>query len=508
VRAFTNVLANWAAFIVGTAITFVLSPFVVRHLGDTGYGILGLIGAVVGYLGLLDLGIRVAVTRFVAYHAAKDEHQAINRVISTALGLFLGGGLLASLLGLVVGIALPRFTELPAAYVDDARIACALGGVTVALSLIGGVYGGVLAGLQRLALLNAIDLGTEVLRAGAVVVALSTGNGLVALIVIQLVVVALRGVAYRIAARRLQPRLRAARADFDIGKLREIVRFSTYTMILHVSAVFIFSSDAVVIAAVMPVAQVTFFVIAGNLIQAVFRVLGGVSQALYPLVSARQATDGTLATARLLRGSMRLGALAILPIVVTFLVRGPTFIGLWMGASYAEPSGEILRILALGLCFFASYQMLTQTMMALNRHRGLVPIFVGEAIANVVLSVALGLSFGLPGVAWGTTVPRLFVSLVVGPWYARRELHVQLPDFAAHAWLRPLAAMIPFALVSGLVDAAWPAASLGLFFFQIALLLPLAGAGAWIIGLQPEERAFLRDGMRRVLRLRPLEARL
>lgn len=490
-RAVKNVLANWAAFVVGTAITFVLSPFIVHHLGDTRFGLWGLIGSVVGYLGLLDLGIRVAVTRFVAFHEAKGDRPALTRVVSTAMGLFVAGAVVAAILGGVLALTLPAAMHIPAEYAREAAIAFAIGGITVGAALIGGVYGGVLAGLQRLTLLNAIDLGSEVVRAASVFIVLKSGGNLVDLALIQLGVVTLRTVMYRVVGWRLQPWLKVSRNALHRSTLREIFRFSTYTMILHVSAIFIFSSDAVVIAAIMPVAQVTFFVIAGNLTQAVFRVLGGVSQALYPLVSARQAVQGTLATAGILKTSMRLGAIAILPIVLTLLVRGPTFIGLWMGPAYTEVSGHILRVLCLGLCFFTSYHVLTQTVIGLNLHKGIVPAYVGEAVANVALSILLGLAWGVIGVAWGTTIPRLLLSLFLGPWLARRWLNVPIHDFARHAWVRPLASMIPFALANAVVDVVWPAQHLLVFLAQVAMLLPLAGAGAWLLGLERRERSLI-----------------
>ena len=498
-RAVKNVLANWAAFVLGTAITFVLSPFIVHHLGDTRFGLWGLIGSVVGYLGLLDLGIRVAVTRFVAFHEAKGDRAALTRLISTAMGLFMAGAVAASLLGAVLALVLPQAMHIPAEYSREAAIAFAIGGVTVGVALVGGVYGGVIAGLQRLTLLNAIDLASEVVRAASVYIVLKSGGNLIHLALIQLGVVTLRMVSYRVASWRLEPWLKVERAAFNRTTLGEIFRFSTYTMILHVSAIFIFSSDAVVIAAIMPVAQVTFFVIAGNLTQAVLRVLGGISQAIYPLVSARQAVHGTTATAGIMKTTMRLGGLALLPIVLTLMVRGPTFIALWMGPAYAESSGHILRVLCLGLCFYTSYHVLTQTAIGLNLHKRMVPAYVGEAAANVLLSIVLGLAWGVSGVAWGTTIPRLALSLFLGPWFARRALGVPVAEYAMHAWVRPLASMLPFALANAVVDVAWPASNLVLYFGQIALLLPLAGAGAWLIALEPPERAFIVSGLNRVL---------
>ncbi len=50
-----------------TFIAFFMMPFVVHHLGDRTYGFWALIAAVLGYYGILDLGIVTAVQ----YHVGK-----------------------------------------------------------------------------------------------------------------------------------------------------------------------------------------------------------------------------------------------------------------------------------------------------------------------------------------------------------------------------------------------------------------------------------------------------
>jgi O-antigen/teichoic acid export membrane protein len=494
-----NVLSNWTAFVLGTAITFVLSPFVVHHLGASRYGLWAVIGSVVGYLGLLDLGVRVGVTRFVARYAAQAKQDALNRVVSTALALFIGAGLLAAMLAAFLALLLPRFVDVPAEFQSEASAAISIAGVTVAIALIGGVYGGVIAGVQRFAVINALDVTAELLRAAGVVAVLSRGGGLVGLAVVQLAVVSLRGMSYTFAARRLQPGLHASCALFDVDTLRAIVRFSGYTTILHILGMMIFQSDAVVIAAIMPVSQVTLFVIAGNLCQAALQVLGGMSRALFPLVSARQAIEGLEGSTVLLRDGMRLSTLVFLPIVITFLTRGPTFIGLWMGPQFARDAGYVLQVLALGLCVFASYQVLNTCIMALDLHRGLIPGFIAEALANLSLSVILGRKFGVSGVAWGTTLPRILISLAFGPWYARRKLALGIGEYAIHAWVRPFLSLLPFAVASVAVDRTWAAANLGMFFLQVVVLLPLAALGIWLAGLVRGERALVRANARLAL---------
>ena len=79
-----STVANWAAFAVAAVVSFLLSPFIVHRLGNSAYGTWVLLGSFVGYLGLLDLGVRGAVTRFVANQYAAGDHAAAS---TTVLGI-------------------------------------------------------------------------------------------------------------------------------------------------------------------------------------------------------------------------------------------------------------------------------------------------------------------------------------------------------------------------------------------------------------------------------------
>ncbi|MDH3360559.1 MAG: hypothetical protein OEL55_06775, partial [Desulfobulbaceae bacterium] len=58
-----NAASNWIAMVIQILIGFFLTPFVISHLGQSGYGIWVLIGSFIGYYGLLNLGVGAAVTR-------------------------------------------------------------------------------------------------------------------------------------------------------------------------------------------------------------------------------------------------------------------------------------------------------------------------------------------------------------------------------------------------------------------------------------------------------------
>src|SRR5215813_8913252 len=90
-----SIASNWVTFLFSGGINFVVSPIVVRSLGETQYGAWVLLVSMVGYLGLLDLGVRSAVTRYVAAHYATGDHVRANQVYGAALRLFSACGIVA-----------------------------------------------------------------------------------------------------------------------------------------------------------------------------------------------------------------------------------------------------------------------------------------------------------------------------------------------------------------------------------------------------------------------------
>ena len=75
-------------FVLQVAIAFVMTPFIVGTLGVQKYGAWVVVGTLVGYYGLLDLGMSSAVTRFLSKAIGSEDRQAYSDTIRTALVVF------------------------------------------------------------------------------------------------------------------------------------------------------------------------------------------------------------------------------------------------------------------------------------------------------------------------------------------------------------------------------------------------------------------------------------
>ena len=129
-RIAQNVLSNWLALAVTTVVGFFLSPFVVHHLGNLTYGVWVIIVSLVSYMGLLDLGLRGAVTRFVSKGAAQEDHEESSRAVSGALWIRLWISLAIVAAGLVFSVVLNHIFVIPAELQQPARIAVLVTAIT------------------------------------------------------------------------------------------------------------------------------------------------------------------------------------------------------------------------------------------------------------------------------------------------------------------------------------------------------------------------------------------
>ena len=491
-----NVGSNWTTLVLSAVVSFFLAPFIVNRLGSEAYGAWALIGSLVGYLGLVDLGVRGAVTKYVATLHAAGDHEEAGRVSSAGLLFFGLAGLAAALGGVVMAAFARELFDLPPELAEPARLAILLTGFTVALSIVGGVFGGVIVALQRFDHLNVVEVALTLLRTVAVVVALQRGGGLVALATIQLCIAIVRTAIFALDVPRLYPELRVRLAG-AWDRVWKVVSFGAMTSLMHVSTSLTNYSDAVIIGFFMPLEAVTFFAIASTLIHQARGVVAGISQVMAPMAGSLEGRGEMERVGHVMLTGGRLATLAIAPVLVAFVVRGETFIRLWMGEEFAEPAGGVLALLAPGLFAFAAFQVCASTMVGIGRHRGMVPAFLLEAVVNVALCVALIGPFGITGVAIGILLPRLAISLGFGPWYSRLVLGTPIRTYWWQTTVRPMLAVLPFAIACRLVDDRVPTGSLWLFFGQIAALLPLAGVGAWVLSLDAAERALVTDTVRR-----------
>jgi O-antigen/teichoic acid export membrane protein len=468
-----NVLFNWLGTIANMAVGFFLSPFILHRLGDVAFGVFVLANSVVAYLGLLDLGMQSSVLRFVSKGHTRGDHEGASDAISAALWVRLQVSALALLLSAGIAVVFPHVFKVPADLANDARKAILIIGVITAISMSVGVVGGVISALNRYDLQNYVNLLQTAIRVVGVVFVLRTGHGIVGIALSELVATVAGNLLLVWIARRLYPELRIQLKKPKRETLRQIWSYSFYAFLTTIAVQLVYQTDNLVVGAFVSASAVTFFAIANNLCRYATQMVSSMGGTFVPAASTYEAAGDTASLLMLYKNGTRATLMISLPILITFIVRGPSFIGLWMGPEYAHNSGIVLIILSIALFFSYANRTAGAIAFGVEKHKTTALWSIGEGVANLALSILLVHWYGIYGVAIGTMVPSLVVQVILWPRYISKLVGLSSFEVIAQIWAPMLLASIPFAAATYAVSILFPAHSLAVFFLQVVATLPI-----------------------------------
>lgn len=438
--------ANWIGFAVQLVITFFMAPVLVHGFGDERYGVWSLIESILAYLTLFDLGVAASVVRYVAKFKTTGERESLNRVFSTSLAIFTAaGGLVFVSCGLIYLFAWHRL-RIPTELSGEALGALVLMAINLGFGLPLGVFPAVLSGLQQYPVMTGIRTGLLVVRALAILAAVRAGWGLVGLAAITTVSSLIEGLAMVALARRFLPDLRFSPAFVDLATFRIIRGYSLDAFVVMISSRISYQTDAIVIGAFLSPQHISFFVLASRLVTLSLGMIDIMISVLTPAVSGLESLGQHESIRKILLTGTRYLVWLILPVQIGFLILGRAFFTLWLGPKYARVTYPILVILAMPLVLTASQRVTNRVFYGIGRLRWLSRAAGLEALANLLMSLALVGPMGIAGVAWGTAVPNVAFTLALA-WYGCRTFDVSFARYFRWTFLVPLAiAPVPVAV--------------------------------------------------------------
>jgi O-antigen/teichoic acid export membrane protein len=498
-----NVLSNWVGLLISGIVSFILTPILIHGLGNFYYGMWILVASIVDYYGLLDLGMRWSMFRFVARFKGSDERAALNEIFVTALATASGLALILIVLTLFLIPILPRFFAVAGSERHLFELLIFLLGISIALAIVAQLLGAYLRGQQRFDLYNLSGISSSILRALLIVLALHWGYGIIAVAVATLIVSVFSLVFNGFLVRWADPGITIDLKRTNWRRMKELASYSFYSFLSSTGEYLRFYTDSVVIGRVLTIALITPFSIASRLMDYFKSVLGAVNGPVMARMSELDGQERQEELRAFFISSTRHTMMITLLVAAILLLDGKALIQLWVGPQFSV-SYTLTVILLVGyIASFGQQPCMLIIFARAKHHQALSWWTLVEGLANVILSVYWARRYGLVGVAWGTTVPLLVSKIIIQPWYALRLCRVRVWQYVKSGILRPVAAC------GIVVVPCW------------AFLRPVAGGGyselivkgvchsiflglfAWMLGLISSERRALLNRGRHFVALLP-----
>jgi len=447
-----NVASNYGVTALDAVIFILLTPFVVRHLGIEHYAVWVIVQTIGYYLGFLDVGLPDAQVREHAALQRRGDTAAISRLHGTVLILFLGAGCLALLVaGVMALLPTAELLDIPASAAPEFGALLLLIGLIAFFSFVEIGVDGIFEGYQRYDMMNAIDAGWQIVSAIAVVAALSSGYGLIALAVIKLMETALGAATKFVFVRRVVPPDARPRLRFDTRSFRSIRGYSLWNSLNDLMTEGTAHFDKLLIAILLSSALVTPYSLVVALAAAIFLIAEPITETFLPIASGRHSTRDKQGLTALLSRGTKLVTMAALPVAIVVVFFGETILELWVGGEYTDIAPAVLWFTAANF-FFSTYLWTALTvLMGAGEIRRIFYYSVFEVVLILALILLLVPRFELPGLAFGALLANVVTGLFLFIPAACRLTALTPSAFVARSLVPPLLAVVPVcALAYGL----------------------------------------------------------
>jgi O-antigen/teichoic acid export membrane protein len=484
---FRNVFSNWIGLFSEIGIAFFIAPIVIHSLGDVGYGIWVLLLSITGYFGLLTLGLRPAINKYVAEYSAKRDPERLNCILNTALSIYGGTGLVILAASIALAMTLDRLPFVPPELLHLNRWIFVLVGLQVAVSLPAVVLGGVLSGLQRYDIHNAIGVSINVIRAALLIFVLQKYPTVLTLAFITFGIELATCALTILVVQRQYPQLRwrlirpSREAIFMLSRYCGVIAFIT------ISEQMFYFTDAILVSGLVSVAAVTHYTIATNLLTYARRLVQDSTNVLNPAASAMNAGGRQDQLATLWIYATKASLAMVFPLTLGMIFLGGMFIALWMGPNYAG-SAKILTILIACQAPLLAQCGTRAILYGLERHRVVAKLTLIMAVIYLGLGVFLAHLWGAVGIALGNGIAAAVIGMVGYPWTVSRQMGLPLRTYIYESYLTPAISAIPMAITLALMSKAFPSYSWLNLIAQAVIASCIYGSVAFFLCLKKKER--------------------
>lgn len=424
-----NAISNWTSLFVHIVVGFFLTPLIIRHLGQSGYGIWVLVGSFIGYYGLLNLGVGSAITRYIARYSAQNDAKSLNQTANTALVMFCVTGLLAIMISFLAAEPLARFFKIDAEHFAEFKRIVWILGVATGLSFPSGVFSALITARERYVAVNVVNIAATLLRTGLTVAILLAGYGLAGIAYPTLAATVLSIIAFIVLAKQIAPEFHVHPRLANFAVLKMLLVYGGFTVIIAVADILRLKIDSIVIGRMVGMAEVSVYGVAAVLIQYMLKVVASGMGVLTPRFAALDGAGNRQELQSTFLRSLSVSSFIACGVGLMALLFGRSFLFLWVGKDF-EAAVPVLSILAVSYMFALSQTPGIGLMYAFNKHRYYAAATIVEAIANVTLSILLAPRYGIIGVAMGTAIPMILVKFFVQPIYVSRIANIRLLNYA------------------------------------------------------------------------------
>jgi O-antigen/teichoic acid export membrane protein len=431
-----SVILNWLSLAVNFGVAFVMTPYIVRHLGQSGFGMWALIQSFSGYYGIINIGLTSALQMHIGRDHTQGNIASLQATVGTALTFFSISSSVLLLLVAAFSTSAAGFFDIEDTHASHFALTIVLCAGAVIMDFFTAVFTAMITARERFDLLNGLGVGRQLAQACAIALTLHFFPSLVAMAIVLSSASLLTLLAHLAVSRRLFPEVSFTLRGADKKRFRELLHFGSSTVLLRIAGMVRLRMGNVIVAKLVDLTSVAQYSIASNLIQNAVGIQNASLRVLTPRFTKLEARTETEEVRRLMQVSLFGSSVLAFGFALVGGLFGTRFIELWLGPGFSV-APTLLLILGIGYTLDLAQMPIWNYLMAVGRHHFMTRVTLGESVLILVLGILLAHTHGVVGFVAATSLIMIVTRVTITPLHGASVLRM--------SWIGMMApSLVPF----------------------------------------------------------------
>ena len=414
---------NYVSICLNMVVGLIYTPYMLRMLGQSEYGLYSLAASIIAYLTVLDLGFGNAIVRYTAKFRAEGKQRELEEMFGMFFILYIGIGVIAMIAGSVLSLNVENMFSraMTDTEVSRTRIMLWLMTFNLAFTFPMSIWGSIMSAYERFVFQRIVSIVRSVLNPVVMILLLVVGYKAVAMVVVTtLFNVATLLVNWWYCKYRLTIKVRFAK--FKWAFLKEVSIYSFWIFLNAIMDRIYWSTGQFVLGIYKGSVAIAIYAVAIQLESMYMMFSTAISSVFLPKVTSmvtKGSSDEEISDLFIRTGRIQYIVMAY--ILSAFVVFGKQFIILWAGDDYADAY-------YLTLMFFVPLTVpLIQNLgililQARNQMKFRSMLYIVIALCSLGLSIYLAQIYGGYGCAFATGMALLIgQGLIMNIYYQKKQ---------------------------------------------------------------------------------------
>ena len=432
-------IISYVAIFLNIAITFFYTPWMIRMIGVSDYGLYALVYSFISYF-ILDFGLNQAIQRFIAKYRAEGSEDKVEKMIGITTRVYLIIDTIIFIVLFVLYFFLSEiFTGLTPTEIERLKGLYIIAGIFSVLSFMFKPMTGAMMAYEYFVEEKALEMINRVGTVVAVCISLALGADVYALILINGAFSLLTSVIKFIVFKR-KSKINIQWSYYSNVELKGIFSFSMWTFGSGLAQRLRLSLVPSVLGILSNNSEIAIFAMGMSLEAMVFNLSSAINGLFLPTVSRMVHSNNREDLLNLMVRVGRIQLYVIGLIFSGFLILGRQFLHLWVGDEFLD-AYWVLLLLILSNIVSLTQRIAEDLVYVENKIKDTtIRIFICSLI-GLGVGCLLSPNYGAIGAATGTGLGLCIYQIIINVFY-RKRLNLNINKFFCLCHLRILPILI------------------------------------------------------------------